>query len=124
MSEPAMEVAARQEAERRYPETSPYYANRRLVSPEIGDQRDAFEEGAEWARRETEALVKAALAWGEAEISRVVWEHSPGDKDIIKAAHDYEAMQQTYNSARVALMRALYPFFDELSNVEGGQDAE
>ena len=39
---------ARQEAERRYPETQPHWANRRMVSPGVGDMRDAFEDGAEW----------------------------------------------------------------------------
>lgn len=50
---------AHAEVERRYPETAPYYANRRLVSPEVEELRVAFEEGAEWAH---ERLLAAAAA--------------------------------------------------------------
>ena len=52
-----------EEAKRRYPETQPYYANRRLVSQEVRDQRQAFEEGAEWQAERLGPLVEAARAW-------------------------------------------------------------
>lgn len=70
MTTPSSE-AARAEAERRYPETQPYYANRRLVSPDVGAVRDAFEEGAEWKGAQVEERHKLAVealealaAWG------------------------------------------------------------
>ena len=39
---------AEQEAERRYPETQPYYKNRRLVSPDVSALREAFRDGVAW----------------------------------------------------------------------------
>ena len=56
----AVSTAAEQEAERRWPETEPAYLNRGMVSHDIRDRRDAFEDGAEWALEPYRELLEAA----------------------------------------------------------------
>ena len=64
--EKEISAEAEQEAERRYPETQPYYKNRRLVSPEVVSLREAFEDGVEWQAERLGPLVEAARAYRDA----------------------------------------------------------
>ena len=60
-------TAAEQEAERRWPETEPAYLNRGMVSHDIRDRRDAFEDGAEWALEPYRELLEAAREYRDAD---------------------------------------------------------
>lgn len=84
MTSEASAEAVWAEAVRRYPETEPAYANRGMVSHEIRDQREAFEDGWEAATQASEGRI-AQLVRDMGEIEEMAWLHDSGIAQRIHA---------------------------------------
>jgi hypothetical protein len=103
---------ARQEAELRYPENEPAYSGRGMISREVRDQREAFEEGAEWKGAQDEALIQAAVTWYARRHEAI---HAPPG--------EYDQLESAWDRAGDRLADAIFPYWIA-SGVESSDEGE